>query len=111
MVRYLADLGANLNCIFPISSDSALTLAVRGGDLEMVKLLLEKGADIDMPDGKGITPLVVAIEYERVEIIELLLHEGATFDENSHKQPAEYGRGKESSQSMLDLFSKLTLTK
>lgn len=108
MVRYLVDCGADLNCNFSNRhEDSALTLARRKEHLDMVKLLLKKGADVNQPNGKNLTPFMVATELESVELIELLLLEGATISEKFTIQKSYYDMQEYIvNQNMKDLFSK-----
>ncbi|MDQ7055090.1 MAG: ankyrin repeat domain-containing protein [Persephonella sp.] len=54
-----------------------LHVAVKEGDAELVKYLLEKGAD---PNGKGAfgeTPLHIAVDRGYLDIVQLLLERGA----------------------------------
>jgi ankyrin repeat protein len=51
----------------------ALHHAVGNGDLELVRLLLQYGAALDVPDGDGRTPLVQTIQSDRTDIVELHL--------------------------------------
>ena len=39
-----------------------------GGNLDIVKLLLELGADMDLSNGRGTTPLMLAAAYGQLEI-------------------------------------------
>jgi len=57
-------------------SDTPLHFAVRSGDIENVKVLLDKGADIDAVNW-NITELHNTVESKNVGIIELLLNQGA----------------------------------
>ena len=59
-------------------AETALTAAVVYGHTEMVRLLLDHGAEINRADGDGRTPLVTAVRSGRPEIIELLIARGAT---------------------------------
>ena len=43
-----------------------LNLAAARNDKEMVKFLVEKGADINLEDGYGYTPLIIAIKYRNI---------------------------------------------
>lgn len=51
-----------------------LHVAVRGGNLPGVKVLLESGADPNATTGSGVTPLHIAVE---TEIVRVLLAAGA----------------------------------
>ena len=57
--------------------DTALMYAVRDGDVEMVELLLEKGAKINAQNFVGDTGLMNAVRDGDVEMVELLLEKGA----------------------------------
>lgn len=57
---------------------SALLLdAVRQGDADIVSELLEKGADVDMPDPDGRSPLRVAVSGCSLPVVTVLLEKGA----------------------------------
>lgn len=55
----------------------ALMYASKNGALETVKLLLEKGTDIDAKDNKGKTALMYAAEKGEFETVKFLLEKGA----------------------------------
>jgi uncharacterized protein len=55
-----------------------LHFAARDGHLEMVRLLLDKGAAIDDRDPNDITPLLLAASNDRVEVAKLLIERGAS---------------------------------
>lgn len=79
IVRLLLDLGANPDIADKKYQRTALSYAVLGGNIDMVKLLVEKGSDPSKAFGKrGITPLMKAVENE--EIFSFLLSEGADFE-------------------------------
>lgn len=63
---------------------TVLILAAEQGHLEMVKLLVASGADVDLSDrpGKrfGKTPLMYAADYGHSEVVKFLLSSGATVD-------------------------------
>ncbi|CAE7391991.1 unnamed protein product [Symbiodinium natans] len=59
---------------------TALGQAVQGGNLDIVKLLLELGADMDLSNGRGTTPLMLAAAYGQLEIASLLLQAGVNAD-------------------------------
>lgn len=43
----------------------------------MVKFLIDKGADLQMEDKKGVTPSLYAKKQNKLEILNLLLQSGA----------------------------------
>lgn len=56
-----------------------LRMACSGGHgVEIVKLFLDNGANIEEPDDSGIFPIGYAISSGTVEVVELLLERGAT---------------------------------
>ena len=54
-----------------------LTEAPSGGYAEVVKLLLDKGADINVKNSKGETALVIAKDRGQKEIVGMLERTGA----------------------------------
>ncbi|KAJ7269755.1 ankyrin repeat-containing domain protein [Mycena rebaudengoi] len=56
---------------------AALQSATSGGHVAMVRLLLDKGANIDLHDANRATALHIASRAGRVEIVRLLLERGA----------------------------------
>ena len=54
-----------------------LSSASYGGHKEIVELMLEKGANINIRDEKGTTPLINAVVGNKPEIVKLLLDHGA----------------------------------
>ena len=57
--------------------DTPLHHAVSYGDSELVKILLDHGADINAKDNRGQTPLKSARRRKKEEIVKLLLKHGA----------------------------------
>jgi len=78
MVRLLLDNGARVNP--PKAERTPLMLASYKGYVELVKLLLAKGADVRARGRLGFdnrTPLALAVEMDHVEVVKLLLAAGA----------------------------------
>jgi ankyrin repeat protein len=76
MVLILLSAGADPSTSF--SEEIPLVSAVGRNDIEMVKLLLAKGAFVDpITTGSLITPLLYAAMYNRLEIVEILVNAGA----------------------------------
>lgn len=70
-----------------------LHLAVKYGRKEMVEMLLDKGAKVDVVDNRNRTPLHLAAQYnEKKEIVEMLLNKGAKVDvvDNRDRTPLHY---------------------
>ena len=58
----------------------ALSFATENGHKAVVKLLFEKGADLDSEDRQGQTPLSLATEKGHEAVVKLLLEKGAELD-------------------------------
>lgn len=76
-IRRLAEEGADLEGREGRAQNTALHLAVRDGNTEAVKALLECGASCDPRNAMGITPLHDAAKAGNRDIAELLLAAGA----------------------------------
>ncbi|RYP18613.1 hypothetical protein DL765_003820 [Monosporascus sp. GIB2] len=71
------------------SGQMSLRWAVETGDVEMVKLLLDRGADVAVTDKDGWTPLIAASSKGYVDIVRLLL---ATSGVNADLKDSESGQ-------------------
>jgi len=72
VVRRLFSL-ADINIRASQHGQTALMLAVSHGRLDMVKLLEESGADVNISDEDGSTALMCAAEHGHIEIVKLLM--------------------------------------
>lgn len=77
--RYLSE-GADINELSPETNISALSWATMMGEMEAAKLLIERGANLNVRQEDGGTPLHIAVTLGRAEIAELLITEGADVD-------------------------------
>jgi len=76
-IRRLAEQGADLESREGKARNTALHLAVRDGNKEAVKVLLDLGAFADPRNYRGITPLMDAVKSGDREIVELFVKWGA----------------------------------
>jgi len=69
---------------------TALHYAVRGGKIPLIKLLLERGADVNAPDTSGLMPLVqlskTRSKADPIPVLELLAAGGASLDARDENQ-------------------------
>ena len=72
----LVDKGANLNIIHHRFRASALFYAAWKGQIEIVRILCEAGADVNIGDD-GSFPLITAIEEDHLEIGRILMAHGS----------------------------------
>ena len=78
--RASAHPAARLSITVLVSDNSgwtALDEAAYNGEVEVIKALVEAGAEVDHADNSGWTALHVAAQESHVEIIQALLHAGA----------------------------------
>jgi ankyrin repeat protein len=61
----------------PSGAMTALHFAARDGNLEMTRILIEAGADLERPSANGTRPLVVAIINNHIELALYLVAKGA----------------------------------
>ena len=59
------------------SASTHQSSAAKKGNLKVVKLLVDKGADVNAKDEKGRTPLSIASAGNRPELVEYLKAHGA----------------------------------
>ena len=71
--------GADINKLQDMWSEQAsiLHFAVRLNRPEMVKLLIQEGAAVNIRDGDDLTPLHIASWYGNLEMVKLLIESGA----------------------------------
>ncbi|XP_078601014.1 uncharacterized protein LOC144876019 isoform X3 [Branchiostoma floridae x Branchiostoma japonicum] len=62
------------------STGTALYNACMKGHIDVIKLLLRKGASVVKRDKTAFAPLHVAVHEGRIEVVDLLVHHGATVD-------------------------------
>ena len=78
MARLLLLNGASyVNSRMGTNGYSILHTASFWGHIDIIEDLLKKGADTEAKDHKGVTPLMVAVMFRKVEVIKCLLEYGA----------------------------------
>ncbi len=89
---------------------SPFCLSIAKGDYEMVKKMIELGTEVNK-SSEGMTPLMYAARYNRVEIIKLLIANGAKINVKDRKghtatKYAELSGAKEAKQLLSELRKK-----
>jgi truncated hemoglobin YjbI len=77
VVRLLAQAGANVDIQDKVKRCAALHMAARRGNVGVAAALLDCGANIEVRDSLGETPLRRAVNCSKVEVAALLLSRGA----------------------------------
>ena len=80
MCDLLIQRGADVNVVSDKWGTTALTTAAKGGHLELVKMLIHHGADLDVQDGKGRPALIHAVRAGFADVAVLLFQKGANMD-------------------------------
>lgn len=76
--EYLLEQGnLNINSVGYLGMTALSSASIEYGNLEMIKYLLEKGADINVKNEDGSTALMTASMYGNLEIIKYLIENGA----------------------------------
>jgi ankyrin repeat protein len=82
-IKIYSRIGVNLNgrarwgWHFSSEGETPLTKAVERGDMELVRALIDGGADVDKSDGWNDTPIAIAIRRDRLDLMELLYERGS----------------------------------
>ena len=66
-------------------------MAAEHGYVDVVRLLLDGGAEVDCEDDLGQTPLSVAVRLEHRDIVRLLIEKGAEQDGGESDSEMEFG--------------------
>ena len=82
-----------------------LSIACKGKNLKMIKLLLDQGVQINKIDENGLTPLIVSCDQNNLEAVKLLLDHGALANMTNcfGKTPLKYARANDNEE-MIELL-------
>jgi len=77
--------------------ETTLHYAANGGDLEVVKFLLEQGMDVNAKDDRGMSPLMHSVfssglpkDKAPIEVVRFLIAHGADIDAKDRKRQTAY---------------------
>jgi ankyrin repeat protein len=87
--------GADINYKDPKIGWTSLHYATSAESIAVVKLLINKGADINARNNQGATPLLVAVQHDSLPITKLLLARGADVNlyDSKQKKAMFYAKG------------------
>jgi len=103
IVRALLQSGAAVSAVHGVKRCTALHMAARRGNVEVIAALLDGGADIEARDSARDTPLRRAVNCNKVEAARLLLARGA--DPNSKGSKALTPARAARTTQMMQIFS------
>jgi uncharacterized protein len=66
------------------SGETALHFVTTRRDLTWMRFLIERGANVNVRDARGVTPLVIACNLNFTEGVELLVESGARIDDSNN---------------------------
>jgi len=88
VVERLLEAGGSPRMRVPDKGGELLQVACVGGDLKMVKLLLQNKASISAPDDQGYTPLHVACAAGHQSVVKELISQGASIEMEDSTLPS-----------------------
>lgn len=67
----------DINIDYTVNGHSALSLALYYGYIDIAKLLIAQGANVNVQDTYGNTPLILAVKLNNIDLVKLLLEKNA----------------------------------
>lgn len=95
VINSITELGATVNAINPFTKETALIMAVRKSNFEVVQLILDKTDLINYQDENGKTALIYAVESSDRFVVRLLVDKNADINivDKNNKRAIDYARG------------------
>jgi hypothetical protein len=75
VAKYLLNIVEDIN--YQSSEGTVLMAAIMRNNIEMVQLLFDKKANIEITNDNGVTPLMLALQFKNTEIVKLLFNNNA----------------------------------
>jgi len=101
-VQFLLDKGFNYNSRNN-SKQTPLFLAASSGQTDIVRTLIQVGAEVDLADSRGWTPLMVAVKNNNASLTRILVKEGKA----DPKAQDKYGKNAFDKVSSVDILNAL----
>ena len=86
----------DINALDSYDEETPLNVSTLWGHVEITRVLLERGADIEAPDRYYLSPLKRAIQNRDVELVQVLLEYGAdanAWDKKDRRTPLYFASG------------------
>jgi ankyrin repeat protein len=80
-IKFFASQGADVNAKDDNWGETPLHIVAEKGDIELAKLLISKGADVNAGTITGTTPLYYATRKGNIEIVKFLVSKGANVND------------------------------
>ena len=77
LLNFLIEMGAKVDVPTVQNKETALMRLSASGHNELIQILLNAGADLNLGDGNGETPLMKASRSRKIRTVKLLLEKGA----------------------------------
>jgi len=110
-IRFLIDNGADVNARDQLQGTALVRAAGSFGDLDSVQVLLSAGAEVNVQDKNGMTPLMWAARWGDAPRVEALVEAGAkvAVRDNNGKSALDWARGRGGkAQQTIEILQPLT---
>ena len=84
-LRWHIKAGSDLNVLEPSRSSTPLITAAFFGKIEIAKILIDAGADLNCRNADGSTALHTAAAFGKTEVAEILIDAGADFNQQNNQ--------------------------